>query len=165
VGDTIHDLFLYSPRRDRIVRLSDYVTDVESRRASRVFWLISGAEWCSVTRITVQEAYALWLELRDRGVELLLSLNQDRDYGVTAEAIVAGAQRWDRDVLGDSLEDPDFLGVLADTSRLLDAYYTIAATPLNLIVGPDFTLHYAVVGWEGTEAMRATLEAIIEAEL
>jgi len=165
VGDTVMNFTFYDPDTGEAVHLSDYIKDEEGKRADKVFIITSFAEWCGACKLESPEIYETYTELRDRGVELLMTLNQDAERRDDPDSIAAAATRWESSVLSMSQGDDQFLGVLADRSKYLNSFYDINATPMNMIVGPSFNIYYKITGWEGKEQFTKILDAIIKQEL
>jgi len=165
VGRTVPNFTFYQWEDNTPVRMSDYVANVEAKRADKVFVISSFAEWCGACKLESPELYEVYTSLRDRGVELLMTLNQDADYADDPDQIVAAAERWEEQVLTMAQGDSQFLGVLADKTKYLNSFYDVNATPLNMIVDSSFRIQYKVTGWEGQEQFEAILDAIIEQDL
>jgi len=168
-GQDIHDrvtnLTFYHPTTGAAVRLSDYLVDKTSERADKVFIITSFAEWCGVCHAEAPQIYSVYKDLRDRGAELLMTVNQDSNRSEKVADIIAAAGRWEDDALGGVQLDEHFVGVLADTDRFLNVFYDVSATPMNMIVGSDFKIYYKFTGWEGENKFRNMVEGIIENSL
>ncbi|NOZ85467.1 MAG: redoxin domain-containing protein [Deltaproteobacteria bacterium] len=171
LNDTVLNMTFYKPPygdEDKVT-LSDYVKDKEKKNADKIFLVSSFARWCSACMQESPQLYDLFKQFKDRGVVLLMTMNDGGETpgtGYAQKDIITGAKWWLENILPEEAKsDPDFLGVLGDFDHYMDSFYDVSATPLNMILSPRFTILYKRTGWDGEEKIANLLDTIIKVEL